>query len=74
LGRDVLGGNITSTLAGAPALQKIKRQKTNVGADVLGINLLEGGNGGRGKVGGCAGSMAGFAGSMGCGKCEDGDE
>ena len=50
LRRDIFGGNVAPTLAGAASFEKIVGEEANMGLDVVGTNALHGGDGGRGKV------------------------
>ena len=51
LSGDVLGSDIATTLAGAAAFQQVMRQKTDVSAQALSVNLLHGSNSAGGQMG-----------------------
>ncbi len=69
LGGDVFGGDVASALSGAAAFEKIKREITDVGADVFGVNFFERSDGGGREMRRFAGKL-GFAGGMGSGESE----
>ena len=52
LGGDVLGGDVAAALSGAATLEKIMREKADVGLDVLGMDCLQGDDGCSGKTAG----------------------
>ena len=60
LRRDVFGGNVASTLAGAAPFEKVVGEEANMGLDVIRTNALHSGDGRRGKVRAEAGFNARF--------------
>ncbi len=70
LGGDVFGGDVAATLSGAAAFEEVEREEADVGADVLGIDFLEGGDGVGREMGGFDGRGLGLAGGVG-GEGED---